>query len=40
MKSDWHWFYKQINFKKEGMYNELWSIWWTICTTGVERKIK
>ncbi len=45
MESDWHWcknsFYKRyFNLKKEGNYNELWRIWWTICTTRFKRKIK
>lgn len=43
MESDWHW--KTLNankniFKKEGINYELWRVWWTICTTNIERKIK
>lgn len=41
MESDWQWqrLYKII-LKKEGVNYELWRIWWTICTTRIERKIK
>lgn len=42
MESDWHW--KKIKniiiLKKEGVYYELWRIWWAICTTRIKGKIK
>jgi hypothetical protein len=31
---------KNIKLKKEGIYYELWRIWWTICTTRISRKIR
>jgi hypothetical protein len=37
MESDWHWQDKNI-LKKEGEFYELFRIWWTICTTTIERK--
>ena len=37
--SDWYWWQKNIK-KKEEKRNELWTIWWTICTTRTKRKIK
>lgn len=40
MDVDWHWKSKRTNLKKEGKNYELWKIWWSICTTRVERKIK
>lgn len=37
MQDDWQWQEnKKINLKKEGIYYELWKIWWAICTTGVK----
>jgi len=40
MEGDWHWQGYKNNFKKERIYYELWRIWWSICTTGIKRKIK
>ncbi len=41
MEADWHWQGKIKNIKKkEGIKNELWRIWWAICTTRIKRKIK
>ena len=43
MDVDWHWnekIKKIIYLKKEGIIYGLWKIWWTICTTGIKRKIK
>lgn len=42
MESDWDWDWNQknINKKKRGKKNEIWKIWWTICTTRIKRKIK
>ena len=37
---DWHWQYYKIKLMREGIYYELWRIWWTICTTRIKRKIK
>ena len=31
---------KKLNLKKEGIDYELWRIWWTICTTRINGKIK
>ena len=39
---DWNWRKpKQIKTikKVKGEKNELWNIWWTICTTRIKRKI-
>ncbi len=40
MESEWDW--KRIKGIKNigGEKNELWRIWWTICTTRLKRKIK
>ena len=40
METDWHWCCNKIFLKKEGNNYELWRIWWTICATRIERKIK
>ena len=46
MESDWHWWCNiyvlknSFKLKKEGIYYELWRIWWTICTTRIKEKIK
>lgn len=40
MESDWHWLKNKNNLKKEGEYDELFRIWWTICTTSIERKTR
>lgn len=41
MDADWcEWNKKTYYFKKEGIYNELWRIWWSICTTRIKRKVK
>lgn len=38
--SEWDWLNIK-NYEKEGeRKNELWRIWWTICTTRIKRKIK
>ena len=37
---DWHWPSKGKDKKIGGKRNELWRIWWTICATRIERKIK
>ena len=39
-EADWHWQESKIKLKKEGIYYELWRIWWTICTTRIKSKIK
>ena len=39
-ETDWHWKGYNQKLKKEGIYYELWRIWWTICTTRIKRKIK
>lgn len=31
---------KKLNLKKEGINYELWRIWWTICATRINGKIK
>ena len=40
MEADWNW--KRIKgiIKIGGERNELWRIWWTICTTRLKRKAK
>ncbi len=45
MESEWDWQKMpkenlKIKIKKEVKKNELWRIWWTICTTRIKRKIK
>ena len=42
MQSEWQWLeIKGIyKCKERGKENELWKIWWSICTTRVKRKIK
>ena len=40
MEVELHWKNEKINLKKEGKDYELWRIWWSICATRVERKIK
>lgn len=41
MESDWHWLkLEKNNLKKEGINYELWRVWWSICTTRIERTIK
>ena len=37
---DWHWPKNNIKLKKEGIDYELWRVWWSICTTRIEGKIK
>ncbi len=42
MESEWQWL-KIIginNYKERRKENEIWRIWWSICTTGTKRKIK
>lgn len=39
MEVDWHWQIRK-KLKKEGINYELWKLWWTICTTGIKRKIE
>ena len=48
MESEWDWLESQryylkikenLKRKKELIY-ELWRIWWTICATGIKRKIR
>lgn len=39
MTDEWWKHYKNLN-KKEEKENELWEIWWSICTTKLKRKIK
>jgi len=36
---DWDW-WKNRKLKKEGISYELWRIWWSICATGIKRKIR
>jgi hypothetical protein len=39
MESEWDW--KRIKEKnRKGERNEIWRIWWTICTTRIKRKTK
>lgn len=38
--SEWDWLSIKINKKEGERKNELWRIWWTICTTRIKRKIK
>ena len=40
MESEWDWKKIKIIIEKEKEKNELWRIWWTICTTRIKRKIK
>ena len=40
MEVEWEWQKNKIKSKKEGDNYELWRIWWTICATGIKRKIK
>jgi len=40
MEVEWDWKKEKNNIKKEGMKNELWRIWWSICTTRCKRKIE
>jgi len=37
---DWDWKKYKIKLRKEGIYYELWRVWWTICTTRIKRKIE
>ena len=42
MESEWNWL-KNIGGKnniERGKENEIWRIWWTICTTRIKRKTK
>ena len=39
-ESDWDWKNKILKIKKEGIYYELWRIWWSICATRIKRKFK
>ena len=39
MDAEWDWKNnKGEKLKKEGEKNELWRIWWSICTTRIKRK--
>ena len=42
MESEWQWLeIKGINeYKERRRKNELWRIWWSICTTRIKRKTK
>lgn len=41
MSSDWDWYLDYSNKLIEGENeNELWRIWWSICTTNIIKKIK
>ena len=42
MESEWNWFWKLKNkiISKGMIKNEIWRIWWTICTTRTKEKIK
>ena len=41
MDSDWDWNWnKRGNYFIGGERNELWRIWWAICTTRIKRKTK
>ena len=40
MEVDWHWVKNKEVLRKEEKENELWRVWWTICTTRIKRKIK
>ena len=35
--SDWNWWQLTNYLKKRRERNELWTIWWTICTTTIKR---
>ena len=37
---DWYWNKKGKNIKERRKENELWRIWWTICTTRIEKNIR
>ena len=41
MDDEW-WYVKENKkyLKKEGMNDELWRIWWSICTRRIKTKIK
>ena len=38
MDTDWDWKSKNNLLKKGGEKNELWRIWWAICTTRITGK--
>ena len=40
MEGDWDWKNKKINLKERGRKYELWRIWWSICTTRIEGKVR
>ncbi len=42
MENEWDWKTKKENIsnKERRNTNELWRIWWTICTTRTKRAIK
>ena len=41
MDSEWDWFWNNRGKKNiGGEENEIWRIWWSICTTGIKRKTK
>ncbi len=42
METEWQWLEKKgiKKYKERRKENELWRIWWSICTTRVKRKIK
>ena len=40
METEWDWQrIKRKLIKKEGEKNEIWRIWWHVCTTRIKRKI-
>ena len=40
MEVEWDWRKIKNIIKKEVKVYELWKIWWSICTTGIKRKIR
>ena len=40
MESEWDWEKQKQILKIGGKKNEIWRIWWTICTTKLKTKIK
>ena len=40
METEWDWKRFKILIQKGGERNELWRIWWSICSTRIKRKTK
>ena len=36
METEWDWIKFKTLIRKGGKENEIWRIWWCLCTTGIE----